>query len=332
MGSFLSKSSFDPTTDVPDLTGKVAIVTGGNAGIGFATVQHLARHGAKVYLAARSEHKAYAAIQRLHAQRLAPGRGEVVWLRLDLSDPRDALKAAQEFLQKEDRLDVLINNAALILTPFRKSHDDIQDVVMVNYISTAVFTRALLPLLKRTAQEPQSDVRIVMLNSGGDSPVPQDVRFCGVDDLNRDFADALFPQFMRYAFSKLLQYMFVRELQRRLDAQHVPITCVCAHPGVVNTEGVQAYARSVPLPLSLLYRAIAALFFATPEKGARSTVFAAAAGRAQLEADGERENAFLVGVDRTRAHPAVASVERRTELWETTEEVLRAMRVELGEV
>ncbi|KAH9921374.1 hypothetical protein B0H21DRAFT_701637, partial [Amylocystis lapponica] len=105
MGWF--SKSFDPAADLPDLTGKVIIVTGGSSGIGYATLQHLARHGAKVYMAARSEAKAQAALARLEAEGVAPGNGTVRWLPLDLCDPRNAQKAAEEFMAKEKRLDVL---------------------------------------------------------------------------------------------------------------------------------------------------------------------------------------------------------------------------------
>lgn len=78
-----------------------------SSGVGFAAIQRLARHGAKVYMGARDEKKARAAIQRLHAEGLGPGNGEVVWLSLDLSDPRKVVAAAEEFMQGEERLDVL---------------------------------------------------------------------------------------------------------------------------------------------------------------------------------------------------------------------------------
>lgn len=119
---FFSKS-FNPTTDLPDLSGKVVLVTGGkyvanictwliihslcSAGIGYSTVKHLARHGAKVYMAARNQSKAEAAIAQLRAEGLGPGNGEVVWLELDLKDPLNAKRAAEEFMKREKRLDVL---------------------------------------------------------------------------------------------------------------------------------------------------------------------------------------------------------------------------------
>ncbi|KAI0333457.1 NAD-P-binding protein [Cubamyces sp. BRFM 1775] len=331
MGSFFSKS-FDPATDVPDLKGKVVIVTGGNAGVGFATVQHLARHGAKVYMAARNEQKAKAAIERLHAEGLGPGNGEVIWLQLDLSNPRDVKKAAEEFLQKEQRLDILINNAAILLLPFQKTHDGIQDVVVVNYVGTYVFTRALLPLLKKTAQEPGSDVRIIAVNSNANNQCPKDVHFRNVDDLNREFADTSFPQFIRYAYSKMMQLMFIKELQRKLDAQDVPILCIAADPGAVNTEGVQAYAHSVGPLLSPIYTLIANLTFAKPTKGAYSTVFAAASSLPRKDS-AKYKGAFLKNPGtHSSANPIGEKEELRVVLWETTERVLRDLGLEFEAV
>ncbi|KAI8984861.1 NAD-P-binding protein [Trametes punicea] len=324
--------SFNPAKDNPDLKGKVVIVTGGNAGVGYAIVQHLARHGAKVYLAARNEEKARMAIERLHTQGLGPGNGEVIWLNLDLSNPRIVQKVANDFVLKEERLDILINNAALMLHPYQKSLDGIQDVVMVNYIGTCVFTRALLPIVKRTAALPGSDVRIVAVNSGANNQYPANVRFRNLDDLNRDLEETSFPQFLRYGFSKLMQFMFIKELQRRLDEQSVPILCIATDPGTVNTEGVQAYAHSVGPILSPIYTLIANLTFASPVKGAYSTVFAAAAPRPRERVD-EYKGEFLKnpGVH-ARANPLAKKAALREELWETTERVLKDIGIELESV
>ncbi|KAI0333456.1 NAD-P-binding protein [Cubamyces sp. BRFM 1775] len=330
MGAFFSKG-FKPETDVPDLTGKVILVTGGNAGIGFATIQHLARRGAKVYMAARNEQKAKAAIERLQAEGLSPGNGEVHWLKLDLSDPREVKRAAEEFMQKEDRLDVLINNAAMLLVPYLKSHDDLQDIVMVNYIGACTFTRALLPLLKKTAQEPNSDVRVVCLNSARHYHCPSDVRFRNLDDLNRDFEDTSFPQLLRYSYTKIMQLLFIRELQHRLDEQGVPILLIAVDPGEVNTEGVQAYAHSVGPLLSPLYRLIANLTFTSPTKGAYGPVFAAASPVPRAQADAYR-GAYLKPAARlVRANRVVEREDLRRELWETTDGFLKGLGIELPE-
>ncbi|PSR76191.1 hypothetical protein PHLCEN_2v8614 [Hermanssonia centrifuga] len=105
MFSIFSKG-FNPDKDLQDLTGKVVIVTGGNAGIGFATVAHLLKHGAKVYIGARNEGKAQAAIERLKANGPNSG-GEVQYLNLDLSDVTKAKASAEHFLSNETRLDIL---------------------------------------------------------------------------------------------------------------------------------------------------------------------------------------------------------------------------------
>lgn len=78
-----------------------------STGIGYYTVKHLASRGAKVYLAARNESKATGAIAQLESEGLGPGFGQVEWLNLDLTDPRKAKAAAEEFLKKETRLDIL---------------------------------------------------------------------------------------------------------------------------------------------------------------------------------------------------------------------------------
>ncbi|KAH9853297.1 NAD-P-binding protein [Lenzites betulinus] len=327
-----SHKKFNPNTDLPDLTGKVFIVTGGNAGIGFATIQYLARHGAKVYMAARNEERAKAAIERLQASGLGPGNGEIIWLKLNLSDPRDVVRAAEDFMQKEKRLDVLVNNAALLLIPYEKSHDGLQDIIMVNYIGTCLFTRALLPLLKSTAQEPNSDVRVVCLNSGAHFQCPNDVRFRNLDDLNRDFTDTSFPQYTRYAYSKVMQLLFVRELQRRLDEKEIPILVIATDPGPVKTEGVQAYASSVGPILSPIYRTIANLTFAGPAKGAYSCVFAAASPVPRAEADTYR-GAFLRPPARiTKPHAVIDKNELWGELWETTDAFLKGLELNVPEV
>ncbi|KAI0771711.1 NAD-P-binding protein [Trametes elegans] len=328
MGALFSRG-FNPDRDIPDLSRKVIIVTGGNSGIGYAIIRQLARHGAKVYMGARNEQRAKAAIERLHTEGLGPGNGEVVWLPLDLSDPRRVKQAAEEFLKTEDRLDVLVNNAAMLLVPYTKSRDGLQDIVMVNYIGACVFTRTLLPILKRTAEEPNSDVRVVFLNSARHYHCPGDVRFRNIDDLNRSFEDTSFPQLLRYSYTKIMQLHFIRELQRRLDDEGVPILLIAVDPGEVDTEGVQAYANSVGPLISPLYRLIVALAFTAPAKGALGPLFAAAAPAPRAHSNTYR-GAYLKppGVP-AQAAPLADRADLRTELWDTTDAFLRSIGLDL---
>ncbi|KDQ62505.1 hypothetical protein JAAARDRAFT_30410 [Jaapia argillacea MUCL 33604] len=320
MGVLPSSPRFDPTRDLPDLTGHVVIVTGGNTGIGYATVRHLARLGAKVYLAARSEEKAQTAIENLLAEGLSPGNGEVLWHHLDLSDPRAAKKSAEEFLSKETRLDVLVNNAAMLPAPYAKTRDGIQDMMMVNHISPFVFTQTLLPLLKQTEEQANADVRVVNLTSDSYKVLPARLQFKTVDDLNRDFAGSLLaPGFMQYAMSKLAGVLFTRELQRRLEEEGTQITVVAVSPGGVNSDNCRQ------LMVDSHFGLLAKLFFTTPDVGAHNSVFAAASSRIK-EDPKLYKGAYLTPVGKVVLPSKQAqSAELAAELWNTTESILEAM-------
>ncbi|KAI0777279.1 NAD-P-binding protein, partial [Trametes elegans] len=328
MGGFFSKQlAFDPVKDIPDLFGKVAIVTGGNSGIGFATVQHLARHGAKVYIGARSEERAKVAIERLRAEGLQPGNGEVDWFEVDLGDPRKAKQGAEAFLAKEKRLDILVNNAGTMRIPYKiNSTYGIQEVMLVNHISTFVFTKTLLPLLADTAKQPDSDVRIVVVSSDAMQRVKgHDVHFRDINDINNEFKRSLMPDFDRYGLSKLANTLFAKQLQRKLDGEGAPIIVTSLHPGSVFTEGVQADPTlSLPIikPITTI---ILRQLFLSPSEGAYNSLFAAASPIVKAEKE-KYKGAYLrppAGTIVSPPAPQAESKELAEELWNTTEAILR---------
>ncbi|PBL04045.1 NAD(P)-binding protein [Armillaria gallica] len=100
-------TTFNPVEDLPSLAGKVVIVTGSSRGIGFATLRHFLRMGAKVYMAVRDETRAKEAMERLEKEGREPGFGEIMWHELDLKDPRSAKESAERFVARESRLDIL---------------------------------------------------------------------------------------------------------------------------------------------------------------------------------------------------------------------------------
>ncbi|OJA18621.1 hypothetical protein AZE42_01759 [Rhizopogon vesiculosus] len=353
MGIF--SKAFNPVSDLPDLSDKVVLITGGNAGIGYATVKHLARHGAKVYMAARNQSKAEEAIAQLKEEGLGPGNGEVIWLELDLKDPRNAKKAAEEFMKKEKRLDVLIHNAAMyaahlepiadvfdaemtlqisrqfrdgirwyVLVLSRKAphlHETagVQEIMMVNVISHMVLTRSLQPLLDQTAAEPNSDVRIVVVASDGHRLVSGEPRYRNLDDFNAEFKNTLSPSFARYCMSKLANILYASELQRHLTAAGSPITVITVHPGAVNTFSDR---QSLSRFIKFLIMPIVYLFFEHPDKGAYTSAFAAASEEVAKQRD-KYKGTYLVPVGKMAEPTNMARDEvLAKELWDSVEKFL----------
>ncbi|KAF7980264.1 hypothetical protein HWV62_39011 [Athelia sp. TMB] len=307
---------FDPQSDLPDLSGKVAIVTGGNAGIGYATVKHLARLGAKVYVAARSEEKLAATVERIQSDDDIDN-DLIQPLLLDLADARKAKAAAEEFIEMEDRLD--------ILRAYEQSVDAVAGSMMINHISPFVFTQTLLPLMKTTSEETDSDVRIVNVTSVMHKlPTPAQGRFRNLDDFNQDFAKTSMPMLLQYAYSKLANVVYTRELQRRLTCANTRIAVLAVHPGLVNT-----YAHRLALPslLQPLASALMRAFLRRPAVGAYNSVWAAAAPDVKLKDLGGK---YVEPIGKVVPPSKVALKEEvGQELWATTEEFLKSIGLEL---
>lgn len=318
MGS--SASHIQPDRDLLDLHGRVAIVTGANSGIGLYIVLHLARRGAKVYLSARSQEKFDTALARLRAEGLDDAPGEIVWLPFDLSEPPKAKAAAEQFMELESRLDILVNNAAKILGPYAQTKDGISDSMVINHIGPFLFTKTLLPLLEQTADSsPDSDVRIVNVSSVAHRWVPNP-RYDSLAAFNADFADTFKPKTNLYAYTKLANVLWTTELQHRFDAAGTRITALAVHPGNVMSEGNVKLFTS--LPCGRLVNYLFSLIFISPHDGAYTPAWAAAA-RAVAEEHEKYAGAYVVPygkLEEASAHAQDGALAR--ELWDTTERVL----------
>lgn len=274
--------AFNAFTSLPDLNSKVVIVTGANRGIGYAVAKHLYYHNATVYLCARDEAKATEAIDRIKSQAEKDAylkkagkalgsiqEGRLAFLHLDLADPKSVKETAEQFMKTEERLDVLINNAAFSMAPYEIVQGfDVQKVFLVNYISTFVFTLALMPVLKKTAVQPGSDVRVVITGSDAYRQYASDpnIKFKEISDFNQEFKDQWFSSLHRYGLSKLALVLFNSVLQKRLVAQDLNILCLCIHPGVVNT-----FADRIPF----LIRPLFSLLAKSVDEGGFNSCFAA---------------------------------------------------------
>ncbi|KAF7301039.1 NAD-binding protein [Mycena indigotica] len=302
--------------DLLDLHGKVALVTGGNTGIGYATIQMLARKGAKVYMAARDEGRAIEAIKKLEAENI--NDGSVHWLKLDLSDPRLTVGAAKELMEKEERLDIIVNNAARALPgPYQLNKDGLLDIMVTNHISHFALTQTLLPLLEETSKRDGADVRIVNVSSSAHGMV-QPSSFTSLDTFNKDYGISVTNSLRTYGNSKLANVLYMKELQRRLKEKSIAITCISAHPGAIRTIGSDGFSELIPIIGGLLKR----FYFKPPRMGAMTVAFAAA-GAKVAEERSKYEGAYLVPIAKL-ATPSPSAQDQRLqrELFEATEKII----------
>ncbi|KAJ3774415.1 hypothetical protein FB446DRAFT_639883 [Lentinula raphanica] len=314
---------FNPKSDLVDLKGQVIIVTGANRpwGLGYSTVKHLVSAGAKVYIAARNEQQSLESIEKLKADlRLGEDErsaGEVHFLKLDLADPRNAKKVAEEFLMKESRLDVLVNNAAISYsrTPLLGLLNS--TFTLPSLISPFVFTKTLLPLMAKTAQEKGSDVRIVNISSLSHKFVPNIKELKKPEDLNQDFRRRPLAKFTRYAHTKTLIIIWTRALHQHLKSlsSTMPgverVVTMAIDPGNIDT-----FSNRWPLPW--LWRPLY-VPWCNVDVGAYPTVFAAAGKK--IHEDPERYSGVYLDVKMKVANPSrnARSDKLAEELWTLVE-------------
>jgi NAD(P)-dependent dehydrogenase (short-subunit alcohol dehydrogenase family) len=208
------------TNDIPDISGKLAIVTGATGGLGLETALVLAAKGAEVVLAARNPNKG------AEAERLIRARHPAAHIRFDLLDLGDLASVAafaDRHLAAGRPIDILINNAGVMALPTRqKTVDGFEMQFGTNYLSHFALTGRLLPLLT------QAQARIIQLSS-----VAHRSGHIRLDDLNFTTGYSPWPVYQQ---SKLAMLMFAIELQRRSDAQGWGLTSVAAHPGFARTD------------------------------------------------------------------------------------------------
>jgi NAD(P)-dependent dehydrogenase (short-subunit alcohol dehydrogenase family) len=214
--------------DVGDLTGRTALVTGANSGIGWDTARVLAERGAHVVLACRNPTKAADARDRI----LAGASGaSVEVLELDVSEPASVRSAATAFRAAHDRLDLLVNNAGIMAVPLRRNSHGWELQLATNHLGHFLLTAELADRLLTT---PGSRVVNVasLAHRGGK---------IAFDDLE---ANKRYAPMARYCQSKLANLLFSSELQRRLAGAGASTIALSAHPGLSRTNLAQEPANA----------------------------------------------------------------------------------------
>jgi NAD(P)-dependent dehydrogenase (short-subunit alcohol dehydrogenase family) len=214
-GSEATNSDTWTAVDVGDLTGRVALVTGANSGIGYEVTRVLADHGAHVLMACRNQEKAARARDKLES-RLSRSSLELV--DLDLSDLASVRAAAGRVMDQHARLDLLVNNAGVMGTPYRQTADGFELQMATNHLGHFALTGLLLDRLVTTERSRIVTVSSHMHRLGRVRP----------DDVAG--AKARNPWIV-YSTSKLANLLFVAELSRRLEAGGFRTMALAAHPG-----------------------------------------------------------------------------------------------------
>ncbi|KAL1739731.1 NAD(P)-binding protein [Schizophyllum fasciatum] len=232
---FPPKPKFSPN-DIPDLTGKVIFVTGGNEGIGKEIIQVLLQHNATVYMATRTAQRAQQAIEEFQR---ATGRAPI-YLHLNLGDLKTVKSAVEGFLARESRLDVLINNAGVMIPPKEELTKDGYDLTFgTNVLGHFLLTRLLLPILQATGAQGEP-ARIVTMTSV--------VRLVGLLDFPTTIpgrARDSTSDWVLYFQSKLADEILALELARRYGEKG--IVSIGTAPGTLNTSLWLAQKRKSPL-------------------------------------------------------------------------------------
>ncbi|KAK5043295.1 hypothetical protein LTR13_001066 [Exophiala sideris] len=259
--------SFNPSKDIPSLQGKVILVTGGNIGLGRASILEFSRHNpAQIWLAARNLDKARVTADEIKQH--VPG-APIKLLELDLTSFESVKKAAKTFRAESDRLDILMCNAGIMMAPPGVTKEGYEIQFGTNHMGHALLTRLLLPVLEKTAAHGDADVRVVSMSSYGHSSAPKEGIVFGSLKTPAETMGSL----ERYGQSKLANILWARELARR----YPQFTVAAVHPGVVNTNLLSG-ATDAPFWARMLFGTMRKVgFIASAETGVKKQLWAAVA-------------------------------------------------------
>jgi NAD(P)-dependent dehydrogenase (short-subunit alcohol dehydrogenase family) len=291
-------------SDIPDQSGRYAIVTGANSGLGLVTARELARAGASVVMACRNLDKGHDAIEQVRA---AAPNAQVQLDELDLASLESVRGFAERYRGTHDGLDLLINNAGVMASPRRRTADGFELQFGTNHLGHFLLTTLLLDLM-----EGRDDARVVTLSS-----TAHKMGRISFDNLN---GDRHYFRWNAYGQSKLANLLFALELDRRLRREGSTVKSLAAHPGYASTNLQSAAA---PLVDRLVMKVSNAVVGQSAEMGALPQLFAATEpnlqGGTYVGPDGPGEQ---------RGHPTIVSPNGRAQneetarrLWQVSEEL-----------
>lgn len=209
--------------DIPDLSGKITIVTGANSGIGYETAKALSAKGATVVMACRNLDKARAAVTSIQSE-VPDAKLDII--QLDLADLASVKAFADSFQTKYEKLDILINNAGVMIPPYTKTKDGFEVQFGANHLGHFALTGQLMDVIAKAAKT--SSARVVNVSS-----IAHRSGTIYFEDLN--FEQAYKP-WEAYGQSKLANLLFTRNLNKHFQAKNIDAIATSAHPGWTSTN------------------------------------------------------------------------------------------------
>ena len=240
---------------IPSQNGRIAVVTGANTGLGYETALGLARKECKVIMACRNKDKAEKAMADIRKE--VPN-ANLEFIKLDLNSLKSVREFAKAYSEMHDKLDLLINNAGLMIPPLMRTEEGFESQFGVNHLGHFLLTNLLFPVIRKT-----ENARVVSLSS-----IAHKNGRIHFDDPNWEKS---YSKMDAYNQSKVACLMFAYELQRRLNDSGSKVISVAAHPGVSDTE----LGRYIPKVLYYVFKPITPLFTHHPKQAAKPTLMAA---------------------------------------------------------
>ncbi|KAG0224205.1 hypothetical protein BGX31_008156 [Mortierella sp. GBA43] len=297
---------------IPSLTGQVAIVTGANTGLGYATMVALAANGAHVFAACRSEQRAADAIERATKEikdKNPDAEPKMEFLELDLNDMAKCQQSANAFLKKNLPIHMLVLNSGIMFVPFALSADGIETQFAVNHMGHFVFTTCLLDRIKSS----QPSRIVVMSSNGHETSVPEGIDFDTLNDETKS------TSITRYGRSKLANVLFCKALARRLANERVYVNM--AHPGFVATDLSRnvsdTFGSYIEKPVQFALRFLAA----EPKVGALTQLYLATSP--EIENKDIRGGYFIPIANEIQPNSFGLNEELQEKLWDFSEQLVR---------
>ncbi|KAF2269423.1 dehydrogenase with different specificitie [Lojkania enalia] len=287
--------SFNPNSDIPSLSDKVILVTGGTAGIGTETIVQLVKHNPdRIYFTGRNASSAENVIQS--AKDTNPNV-QVTFVACDFTSLQSVYEAGKRVTNESQRLDILICNAGVMAIPKTTTKDGYEVQFGVNHLAHALLIKTLLPLMLHTTTLSDASVRIVILSSLG-------FRGASTIDFPRLKSEqdmGILGPFMRYGQSKLANVLYAKALAKR----YPDISSVSIHPGIIKTGMFQA--------ATTFWRQISV------QDGAKNSLWAATVKKEKI-----KNGAFYEPVGQMGGSTkASRNADLAEKLWEWTEEQLK---------